>query len=50
MQKLLTTLLITLFLSLPVKADTHLPPVPEPEFDFWWSNMPSVCGMRDEFG
>ena len=30
------------------KADQHLPPTPEPEFDFWWSNMPSVCGQRSE--
>ena len=30
------------------KAESHLPPTPEPEFDFWWSNMPSVCGMSAE--
>ena len=30
------------------KADGHLPPTPEPEFDFWWSNMPSVCGLKPE--
>ena len=30
------------------KAESHLPPTPEPEYDFWWSNMPSVCGMSAE--
>ena len=30
------------------KSENHLPPMPEPEFDFWWSNMPSVCGMKPE--
>ena len=30
------------------KSENHLPPTPEPEFDFWWSNMPSVCGMKPE--
>ena len=30
------------------KSENHLPPMPEPEFDFWWSNMPSVCGQKPE--
>ena len=30
------------------KSENHLPPTPEPEFDFWWSNMPSVCGQKLE--
>ena len=30
------------------KSENHLPPTPEPEFDFWWSNMPSVCGIKSE--
>ena len=30
------------------KSENHLPPTPEPEFDFWWSNMPSVCGQKPE--
>ena len=30
------------------RSENHLPPTPEPEFDFWWSNMPSVCGQKPE--
>ena len=30
------------------KSENHLPPTPVPEFDFWWSNMPSVCGQKPE--
>ena len=34
--------------STNAKSENHLRPTPEPEFDFWWSNMPSVCGMKPE--
>ena len=30
------------------RSENHLPPTPEPEFDFWWSNIPSVCGQKLE--
>ena len=34
--------------STNAKSENHLRPTPEPEFDFWWSNMPSVCGQKPE--
>ena len=30
------------------KSENHLLSKPEPEFDFWWSNVPSVCGLKPE--
>jgi len=51
MQKLLLTFLITLFLSVSATAENHLQndKVPETEtFDFYWSQMPTVCAPRAE--
>jgi len=51
MQKFLLTFLITLFLSISATADNHLQndKVPEAEtFDFYWSQMPTVCAPRAE--
>ena len=51
MQKFLLTFLITLFLSISATAENHLQndKVPEAEtFDFYWSQMPTVCAPRAE--
>ena len=51
MQKFLLTFLITLFLSVSATAENHLQndKVPETEtFDFYWSQMPTVCAPRAE--
>tara|TARA_S200000501_G_C20261214_1_gene498674 strand:- start:62 stop:442 length:381 start_codon:yes stop_codon:yes gene_type:complete len=51
MQKFLLTFLITLFLSISATAENHLQndKVPETEtFDFYWSQMPTVCAPRAE--
>ena len=34
--------------STNAKSENHLRPTPEPEFDFWWSNVPGICGMKPE--
>ena len=51
MQKFLITILFTLFLSFTANAENHLQndKVPETEtFDFYWSQMPTVCAPRSE--
>ena len=51
MQKFLLTFLITLLLSISATAENHLQndKVPEAEtFDFYWSQMPTVCAPRAE--
>ena len=49
MQKLLLTILISIFLALPSNAENHLQPESEIEkFNFYWTQMPTVCAPRGE--
>ena len=47
MQKLIITILLSLFLSASVNAENHLQPKTEREtFNFYWTQMPAVCAPR----
>ena len=49
MQKFLITILVSLFLSVPVNAENHLQPNKEREtFNFYWTQMPAVCAPRED--
>ena len=49
MQKFLITILVSLFLSVPVSAENHLQPNKEREtFNFYWTQMPAVCAPRED--
>ena len=49
MQKLLITILLSLFLSVSVNANNHLQPEKEKEtFNFYWTQMPAVCAPRED--
>ena len=49
MQKLLTTILVSLFLSTSISAENHLQPEQEKEtFNFYWTEMPAVCAPRED--
>tara|TARA_A100000164_G_scaffold285249_1_gene258192 strand:- start:2995 stop:3378 length:384 start_codon:yes stop_codon:yes gene_type:complete len=49
MKKILLGFLITLFLSVSVNAENHLQPPLDSDgetFNFYWTQMPAVCGPR----
>ena len=55
MQKFLLIIVLAILLASPIRAqqtpDTRPKPPPsqeEQKFDFWWSQMPTVCGDRQE--
>ena len=49
MQKLLITILLSLFLSVSVYANNHLQPEKEKDtFYFYWTQMPAVCAPRED--
>ena len=49
MQKLLITILVSLFLSTSISAENHLQPEQEKEtFNFYWTQMPAVCAPRED--
>ena len=49
MQKLLITILLSLFLSVSVNANNHLQPEKEKDtFNFYWTQMPAVCAPRED--
>ena len=48
MQKLIITILLSLFLSASVNAENHLQPKNDVEtFNFYWTQMPAVCAPRE---
>tara|TARA_E500000318_G_scaffold109771_1_gene123511 strand:- start:10 stop:387 length:378 start_codon:yes stop_codon:yes gene_type:complete len=49
MQKFIITILLTVFLSISVKAESHLQPENDVEtFNFYWTQMPAVCAPRGD--
>ena len=55
MQKFLLIIVLAILLASPIRAQQTPDTRPEPplsqeeqKFDFWWSQMPTVCGDRQE--
>ncbi len=48
MRTLLITILLSLFLSVSVNAENHLDESETQTFNFYWTEMPTVCAPRGD--